>query len=297
MHFLSITFGQKIAHSLGGGPGVIPGDPPLQVWTKSGSRDPDAMRRKLQLIVLLLLLAGTTESGIRASTDCERWLAAYKAELAHTKAVKRLAAANARVKRAAKRKIAKYVKKPKPAAPKLVRVHSVRPRYTRQQMLDRFNLICGDLPGISKVSDKLMDGGMTPVEMASESVPFVPFEMADLGGTELIPLGEAPPYVPSSVQPDIPSGGSGGGAPVFGGGGGGGGFTSSAGGGGDSSGSGGTGGTGGAGGSSGGGGDNGGGGGTGGGGGVAVVPEPDSVLLLLTGIAGMAGVVRRKISR
>ncbi len=125
------------------------------------------MRRKLQLIVMLLMVAGTTESGMRASTDCERWLASYKAELAHAKAVRRLQAANARMKRLAKRKIAVYVKKPKPAAPKIVRVHSVRPRYTRQQMLDRFNLICGELPETGKVLDQTMDGGMTPVEMAS----------------------------------------------------------------------------------------------------------------------------------
>jgi hypothetical protein len=235
------------------------------------------MRRKLQIIFLLLLVAGTTESGMRASTDCERWLAAYKAELAQTKAVKRLQAANARMKRLAHRKIAVYVKKSKPAAPKVIRVHSVRPRYTRQQMLDRFNLICGELPGTGRVLDKMMDGGVSPVEMASEATPFVPFEMAGLEGVELLPLGEAPPYVPGTAGPDIPSGGSGGGAPIFGGGGGSGGSTGAS----DTGGSGGT-------------------TGSGGGvdtGGVAVVPEPGSLVLVLTGIAGAAGLLRRRMIR
>src|ERR1700737_4803169 len=70
------------------------------------------MLRKLQLLLVLVLVAGTTETGVRASTDCERWIASYKAELAHTKALKRLAAAKARVKRLAQHKLATYVKKP-----------------------------------------------------------------------------------------------------------------------------------------------------------------------------------------
>jgi hypothetical protein len=236
-------------------------------------------RRKLQLILLLLLVAGTTESGVRASTDCERWLAAYKAELAHTKAVRRLEAAHARIKRIAKRRIGVYVKKKKPAAPKLIRVHRVRPRYTRQQMLDRFNLICGELPGTAKVLDQVMDGGVNPVEMASEATPFVPFETAGLEGVELIPLGEAPPYVPSTVVAETPSGGSAGGAPVFGGGGGSGGSTGAS----DTGGSTGT--------------SGGSGGGVDTGGGVAVVPEPGSLALVLTGIAGAAGLIRRRMIR
>src|SRR5260370_34735616 len=69
----------------------------------------DFMRRKLQLLLLLLLIAGTTETGMRASTDCERWMAAYKVQLAHAKALKRMQAAHARVKRLAQKKLADYV--------------------------------------------------------------------------------------------------------------------------------------------------------------------------------------------
>src|SRR5260370_34131603 len=102
------------------------------------------MLRKLQLLLLLVLIAGTTETGVRASTDCERWIASYKAELAHAKALKRLAAAKGRVKRLAQRKLATYVKRP--TARKPMRTHFVRPKYTRQQMMDRFNVLCGELP-------------------------------------------------------------------------------------------------------------------------------------------------------
>ena len=58
----------------------------------------DKMRRKLQLLLLLLMIAATTETGMRASTDCERWMTAYKTQLAHTKTVRRMQAAHARVK-------------------------------------------------------------------------------------------------------------------------------------------------------------------------------------------------------
>ncbi len=94
------------------------------------------MHRKLQLVILLFLIAGTTETGVQASTDCERWISSYKAELAHTQALRRAQAAQERLKRAAKRKLANYVRKPSPPKPMLA--HFVKPRLTRQQMLDRF---------------------------------------------------------------------------------------------------------------------------------------------------------------
>ena len=225
------------------------------------------MGRKLQLVLLLLLVAGTTESGIRASTDCERWMAAYKTNLAHAKAVRRMQAAHERVKHMAQRKLANYVKKP--SAPKPVQAHFVRPKYTRQQILDRFNILCGDLPGMNKPADQLMEGKMTPVEFASEMKPFVPmeFEGTDDGG--LIASGDAPPtYQPPAVGigGNGPfSGGPGGfgGPPIYGGGPGGGGTTTS----------------------------------------VppippiSEVPEPESIVMVLTGLVGVAGAGRRRMLR
>jgi hypothetical protein len=219
------------------------------------------MLRKLQLLLLLVLIAGTTETGVRASTDCERWIASYKAELAHAKALKRLAAAKARVKRLAQRKLATYVKRP--TAPKPMRTHFVRPKYTRQQMLDRFNVLCGDLP-MNNPAERLLEGAMTPVEFASEVTPFVPMELGGPGSGEgLIAMNEVPPYSPPGT--DFPSGGGpfgGGGGPPFLGGPG---------------------------------------GGTPPGTSAPVppvtgeVPEPGSIVLMLTGIAGAAGMVRRRI--
>src|ERR1700738_3500266 len=218
------------------------------------------MLRKLQLLLLLVLIAGTTETGVRASTDCERWIASYKAELAHANALKRLAAAKARVKHLAQRKLATYVKKP--TAPKPMRTHFVRPRYTRQQMLDRFNLLCGDLPGLKKPVEKLLEGEMAPIEFASEVTPFVHVELGGPGsGDGLIATNEVPPYSPPGT--DLPTGGGPFGGvvgPPF----------------------------------------------LGGPGGktppgtlvppvVGEVPEPGSIVLMLTGIASAAGMIRRRI--
>jgi hypothetical protein len=230
------------------------------------------MRRKIQLLLLLFLIAGTTESGVRASTDCERWIAAYKAELAHTKAVRRMQAAQARAKRAVKRKLANYVKKPSP--PKPVQVHYFRPRYTRQQILDRFNLLCGDLPGGDLPKQDVMEAKAGPLDRLSDMEKFVPVETASTFGEDgLLPPIEGPPY----TSPTGPGGGGGGGGssipPIFGGGGGGTTPTDSTPGGGTNP--------------------------PGGGGGdipppVGVVPEPDSLVLLATGLAAAAGVVRRR---
>ncbi len=57
-------------------------------------------------------------------------------------------AANARMKRLAQRKMATYVKSRSRPAPKALPASYVKPkpRYTKEQMLERFTLLCGDLP-------------------------------------------------------------------------------------------------------------------------------------------------------
>ncbi len=223
------------------------------------------MSRKLQLVLLLLLIVGTTETGVRASTDCERWMAAYKTNLAHAKAVRRMQAAHERVKHLAQRKLANYVKKP--SAPKPVRAHFVRPKYTRQQMLDRFNILCGDLPGMNKPADQLMEGKMTPVEFASEMKPFVPVDLENTDDGGLIASTDGPPpYEPPTNGPgDGPNTGGpgGGGPPIYGGGPGGGTTTSEPppapp---------------------------------------ITTVPEPGSIVMVLTGLVGSAGAARRRMQR
>jgi uncharacterized membrane protein YgcG len=239
-------------------------------------------RRRLQLVILIALIAVCGEAGVRASTDCEKWIASYKEQLAHAKAVRRMQAANARMKRLAQQKMATYVKKPKPPA-KALPANYVKPKphYTKEQMLERFTLLCGDLPlENTPTATKLLEGKETPEEFVAEMTPWVPVEFASDEGDGLIPEGDLPPYTSSGGGGSGYSGGGGGGGlpgpPIFTGGGG---QT----------------------GGSGGGGETGGGGGTPGGTSspppppaTSPVPEPSSVVLLLTGVAGAVEVVRRR---
>ena len=225
-----------------------------------------------------MLIAVCGEAGVHASTDCEKWVASYKEQLAHAKAVRRMQAANARMKRLAQRKMATYVKKPKPPAPKVLPAKYVKPRYTREQMLERFTLLCGDLPvENTPTATKLIEGKETPEEFVSEMSLWAPVEFASLEGDGLIPEGDMPPYTGSWGGGDMPPGGGWGGgfggSPIF------------VGGGGQT------------------GGPGGGGGETSGPGGTSVlppppatspVPEPGSLVLLLTGAAGAAGAVCRR---
>jgi hypothetical protein len=96
--------------------------------------------RRLMYLLLLVLVVGTSATCVRASTDCERWFAAYRSELLHTQQAQRLAAAKRRAKLYAQRKLAGYVK-PKP---KVVRPRG--PRMSRPATLHHFDLACGVLP-------------------------------------------------------------------------------------------------------------------------------------------------------
>jgi hypothetical protein len=262
--------------------------------------------RRLVYLLILVLAVGASATGVSASTDCERWFAAYRSELAHSQSLQRLAAAKRRARRYAQRKLAGYVK-PKPA---VTVPHG--PRMTPRESLHKVELACGVLPESSPEQPLLAE------EEHGEFIPEVapPDELGILPGFDgppgtILPEEAPPPPVFSEAPPAPPVGG----APVFISP-----FTTPLGGGKTPPPTGGSGGTppptGGGGTPPPGGGPGGGtpppgggpGGGTpppGGGGGIPppggggetpppVVPEPSSIVLLLTGAVGAAGVVRRR---
>jgi hypothetical protein len=160
--------------------------------------------RRLIYLLLLVLFVSASATCVNASTDCERWFAAYRQELAHTRSVQRIAAAKRRAHLYAQRKLAGYVA-PKP------KVVLAKSPMTRHQTLHHFELACGVLPE---------DETDTPV-IAEETLPPPPFEAHPLNdGVDLLPatLGDLiaendVPVPPSDgFSPSFPSGG---GTPIY----------------------------------------------------------------------------------
>jgi uncharacterized membrane protein YgcG len=221
--------------------------------------------RRFVYLLLLGLFVSASASCVSASTDCERWYAAYRQELAHSRQVQRIAAAKRRAKLYAQRKIAQ-VQAPKP---KLVPVS--HPRMTRKQTLRHIDLACGVLP--EGGGDEPLVSEETPGPFSAERPTNDGIDLLPAAPGELIAENDAPPPF-GGYSSGGPS--EGGPAPYFPGFGGSGGGASSGGGPGKGvtvpppppppvtppP--------------------------------VSVVPEPASFVYLLTGLAGAAGAIRRR---
>jgi hypothetical protein len=159
--------------------------------------------RRLSYLLLLVLFVSISATCVNASTDCERWFAAYRAELAHSRSLQRIAAAKRRAKLYANRQIAQIQPKPKLVVAK-------GPRMTRKQTLHHFNLACGVLPE---------DDVDEPVIAEEPTLPFIEHPLND--GIDLLPAGFGdmiaeddvpPPPFTDGGSPDNPSGG---GPPIY----------------------------------------------------------------------------------
>src|SRR5258708_5980510 len=135
--------------------------------------------RRLLYLLLLVLFVSVSATCVNASTDCERWFAAYRAELAHSRNLQRIAAAKRRAKLYASRKI-----QPKPKV-----VLARGPRMTRNQTLHHFNLACGVLP--EDAPDETVIAEETPA-------PFIAHPLND--GVDLLPAG----FGDMIAQDDVP---------------------------------------------------------------------------------------------
>ena len=159
--------------------------------------------RRVVYFLLLVLFVSISATCVNASTDCERWFAAYRSELAHSRNMQRIAAARRRARLYAQGKIPQVQLKPRLVLAK-------GPRRTRQQTLHHFNLACGVLPEES--ADE-------PVIAEEQTLPFTEHPLND--GIDLLPTGFGDTIAQDDVPPPpftdggSPDGPSGGGPPIY----------------------------------------------------------------------------------
>ena len=155
--------------------------------------------RRTMFVLLAFAITASASKGL-ASTDCEKWLAEYKQELAHKASVQHALAARDRARNYAKRKVAKLIAQTTPPAPHPVRAASTRPHLTPAQMLKRFDLLCGDLP--VEPTNQVLDSRMAPDEFISEMSMGGPVD-TDLLPPEgtLVASEDLPPYSPPGMSP------------------------------------------------------------------------------------------------
>ena len=182
---------------------------------------PGDLMRRLLLLLLVLLVVATSATGVSASTDCERWIASYKQSLAQQSSVKRLKAAKLSLRRYARRKIAAYTAPAPTPKPNLIRASSVRPRLTPQQMLRRFTVLCGELP--ETMAPGVLDARAVP-EFKFDTASFEPVDTLDSPASGLLAENEVPIFPGTTSAPGTTPGGSQLGfppsfGPIFGGGG------------------------------------------------------------------------------
>ncbi len=103
------------------------------------------MRRPVKFL-LVILFVGICATGVQAAqTDCQRWWKEYREALSHTPAVHRIRHARHRVHRAARKKLAMLVHPRPNPAPKILPARQ-RPRPNRTEMLHALDFACGELP-------------------------------------------------------------------------------------------------------------------------------------------------------
>ena len=151
----------------------------------------------LGLFLLLVMFVSASATCVNASTDCERWFAAYKQELAHTRQVQRIAAAKRRAKLYAKRKIAQLQTPPKP---KLIRTSA--PRMTRKETLHHFELACGIMPDDDTDAPVIAEEPLPPFveHPLNDGIDLLPVAMGDL-----IAENDSPPAFNLQNPPDSTS--------------------------------------------------------------------------------------------
>jgi len=117
-------------------------------------------------------------------------------ELAQKVSVQRALDARQRARNYAKRKVAHLIAPAVSPKPHPTRISSTRPHLTPAQMLKRFDLLCGELP--MEATNQVLDSRMAPEEFISEMSMGGPVDTEVQPSTDaLLASEDLPPYVPA----------------------------------------------------------------------------------------------------
>lgn len=175
------------------------------------------MRNRILVAAILTVAvgAGAAES-VATSPECERWIADYRQKLAQSHPVEVAQKQSGRVKRYVHRQIAQVRHKPTMVRTATTR-DPLRPRFSPQQMVKRFQVLCGDLPPVQTAQlippvpagappvTPLARPGVTDLPATPSSPAMTIFTPGAPVNTPPLSASDAPP--PPTSQP--PSGGGG----------------------------------------------------------------------------------------
>jgi hypothetical protein len=169
------------------------------------------MRRVLfALVILLVCASAATGIRVQASTDCERWIAEYRKALAHSPVVKRANVARRRLRHYVHRKIAALTKPKATSKPRVLPARFRHPKMTREEMLHRFDLACGELPEDTLAPGDL-PGSSAPAFIANHKPggDEMPLDPGNEAPDSMIAMNQPPSYFGGGDSPSSWGGGPG----------------------------------------------------------------------------------------
>lgn len=149
--------------------------------------------RILVTTVLMVAIGGGAAESVATSPECERWISDYRQKLAQSHPVRTVEKQHGRLKKYVHRQIA--VLTHKPTGTRLASTHDpLRPRFSPQEMVKRFQVLCGDLPPV-QTSQMIPPVELPVAPVMPLSVPGTPEGLTPTGGSSIpsLPEGSSPP--------------------------------------------------------------------------------------------------------
>ena len=134
------------------------------------------MRRRVVFALAIFLVCASAGVQVHASTECERWVAEYRAALAHSDAVKRANAARHRLHRYMHRKIDALTKPKITPKSHVVPARHRRPPMSPEEALRKFTFACEippeNIPALGDLPDEPIQAFISDNKKPDDDLPF-----------------------------------------------------------------------------------------------------------------------------